>query len=432
MVYILSDLIRLGDLTHLWCFMPIGCGPMSRWIWFNSKEVYTLSDWYDCDIHTTQYIYMIQHHCCCCTSCAAGSHYHCHCHAHACCRHASLSSCLGALQSTAGRSSMLLLSMFMMCPAMCTIMLVWWWWSWHSLTSVGACYGGQCERWSEGKSKDRHHHPHVFAGRHCCHTCLNGGGHNTPQWVCMLWWSLVSVRGDQRARALSICGLWWWSGEMEVIEGWSQSKGCRWASSHCVFMGRCCCPQCCVSVCCRRYWHQWCSMVAVTICGQHHHHCCGSRQQMGIVIVELVGSLCTQLCSVVIWQPNPWPPFPYHYPQVARPIALLLGCITSHQVVLHQVALHQVISGLFGALSLPTVCFPSCTLSLLLFLRRFSLCLHTCLFSCCHSDPGHFTLTLAPPWPCHYIAVMLVLALSFLLFPLGAWYLFPSVHYIAL
>ena len=250
--------------------------------------------------------------------------------------------------------------------------------------------------------------------------------------ACMLWWSLVSVRGDQRARALSICGLWWWSGEMEVIEGWSQSKGCRWASSHCVFMGRCCCPQCCVSVCCRRYWHQWCSMVAVTICGQHHHHCCGSRQQMGIVIVELVGSLCTQLCSVVIWQPNPWPPFPYHYPQVARPIALLLGCITSHQVVLHQVALHQVISGLFGALSLPTVCFPSCTLSLLLFLRRFSLCLHTCLFSCCHSDPGHFTLTLAPPWPCHYIAVMLVLALSFLLFPLGAWYLFPSVHYIAL
>ena len=53
------------------------------------------------------------------------------------------------------------------------------------------------------------------------------------------------------------------------------------------------------------------------------------------------------------------------------------------------------------------VCYPSLLLFpflhtlFLLFLRRFSLYLHTSLFSFCHCDPGCLPLTLTLPYPCH-------------------------------
>ena len=183
-----------------------------------------------------------------------------------------------------------------------------------------------------------------------------------------------------------------------------------------------------------------------------------SKVLMKVSNVELVGSLHAQLRSVCDLMPNSRPPFPYpqaycaiiglhhitlgwvtlgqvtlgqvtsphvgsHHITLGRvalhciashrvgPHHIALGCIILCQVVLHRVALRQsryyrVTSCCYQPYS---VCYPSLLLFpflhtlFLLFLRRFSLYLHTSLFSFCHCDPGRLPLTLTLPYPCHLL-----------------------------
>ena len=162
-------------------------------------------------------------------------------------------------------------------------------------------------------------------------------------------------------------------------------------------------------------------------------------------------TVCTTVLCSQFNSPSLSPSVPYHYPQacctIIRSHHIVLDritlhwvashCVTSHQVASHcitsghitlgqvtshWVRLHRIASGcvalhrvasvvlLLGQLHhywpylvrYPSLLwFPFLHALFLLFLQRFSLYLHFSLFSFYHCDPGHLSLTLALPYPCH-------------------------------
>ena len=128
--------------------------------------------------------------------------------------------------------------------------------------------------------------------------------------------------------------------------------------------------------------------------------------------VELVGSLCAQLCSV---SDSTARPYALRFPTtIPRPIALLSGRSQYYQVscaIIRSVALllgQSHYSWVGRTIIGPSWCaFPPCFCSTPSHtlphhsLQRFSLYLHASLFSFCHCNPGCLSLALALPYPCH-------------------------------
>ena len=135
------------------------------------------------------------------------------------------------------------------------------------------------------------------------------------------------------------------------------------------------------------------------------HHVGLHHLVSGCITLHQVASPCVGLCHIVSGRIA-----------LCQVMSHCIGScrIASGWVALHQVRSHQVGSGQLRYYRVVShyyqpysVCYPSLLLFpflhtlFLLFLRRFSLYLHTSLFSFCHCDPGCLPLTLTLPYPCH-------------------------------